>query len=136
MSGFKYHRNNKHRYNTYENYIEETEEKSFYETLRNTLFYISFILILGISSLISFNFYQKSLNNTSNILLINQNEQNQVKNEITQFELTEVISNSIIEKIDTNNSFNKINNYQLKLIIKNVLEKVKNSSTHIIYNQE
>ena len=136
MSGFKYHRNNKHRYNTYENHIEETEEKSFYETLRNTLFYISFILILGISSLISFNFYQKSLNNTSNILLINQNEQNQVKNEITQFELTEVISNSIIEKIDTNNSFNKINNYQLKLIIKNVLEKVKNSSTNIIYNQE
>lgn len=136
MSAFKYHRNNKYRYNTYENYIEETEEKSFYETLRNTLFYISFILILGISSLISFNFYQKSLNNTSNILLINQNEQNQVKNEITQFELTEVISNSIIEKVDTNNSFNKINNYQLKLIIKNVLEKVKNSSTNIIYNQE
>jgi hypothetical protein len=136
MSGFKHHRDNQHRYNIYENYIEEIEENNFYEKLRNTLFYIALILIISITFFISFDIYQKNLDNTSKILLVNQNQQNQVKDEITQIELTQVISNSIIKKIDMDNSFNEINQYQLKLIIKNVMEKIQNSPNHIISTRE
>jgi hypothetical protein len=112
MSTFKYHRNNKHRYNIYESHIETIEIKSFYVPLRNTLLIIALILTLLVTSLISLDTYQ--------------NKKHQLKSGITKLELTKIISNNVHEDI---------NPQQLKLIINNVMEKVENSPNQIIYTK-
>jgi uncharacterized membrane protein YraQ (UPF0718 family) len=125
MSGFKHHRNNKHRYNIYESHADVIEAKNFYPILRNTLFFIALILSLLVTSLISFDTYKKK-----------KVQQNQLKDDITKLEFTQVISKSIIKQIDENNSFKSVNPQQLKRIVKNVMEKVKNSPNQIIYTQK
>jgi uncharacterized membrane protein YraQ (UPF0718 family) len=122
MSGFKHHINNKHRYNIYESHIDVVETKNFYLILRNTLFFIALILSLLVTSLISFDTYKA--------------QRNQLKNDITKLEFTQVISKSIIKQIDQNNSFKSVNPQQLKRIVKNVMEKVENSPNQIIYTQK
>jgi len=133
MSTFKHHRDNKHRYNIYESHVETIVEKDFYIKSRNILFFIALTVSLFVTTLISFDTYKKQKNNNFKILLLNQNQD---KNEITKLEIAQAISNSIIQKIDANNSFGDINNKQLKRIIKNVLEKVKNSPNHTLYTHK
>jgi uncharacterized coiled-coil protein SlyX len=128
MSRLKYHRNNKHRYNIYESHTQAVETKSFYLVLRNTLFFIALILSLLVTSLVSFDSYKKI--NTQALFL------NPLKSEITELELTKAISDNIIQEINKDNSFEKINQKQLKRIIKNVMEKVKNSPNQIIYTSK
>ena len=127
MSNFKYHRNNNHRYNIYESHNEVVAQKSFYLLLRNSLFLIALILTLLVTNLISFDTYKTIKDKTSRTLLITQVQENQMK---------DVISNSIIKKIDIDNSFENFNHQQLKRIVKNVMEKVESSPNQVIYTQK
>ena len=124
MSSFKHYKNNKHRYNIYESHTEVLAVKSFYLTLRNSLFFIALILSLLVTSLVSFDSYKKKKDTTLRT------------DEITKLELTQAISNSIIKKINKDNSFENINHQQLKRIVKNVMEKVENSPNQVIYTQK
>lgn len=136
MSVFKHHRNNKYRYNIYESYAQTIEPTNFYVLLRNALFFIALTLSLSVTSLISFDSYNNKKAEASHLQLINQIQQNQVKNKITMLELTEVISNSIIQKIETDDAFESINQDQLNRIVKHVMEKVSNSPEQIIYTRK
>lgn len=133
MSTFKYHRNNKNRYNIYESPIERIEVKNFYVILRNTLFFIALTLSLFITGLISFDIYKDK---KTQLLIINQVQQNLTKDEVTKIKLIQAISNNILQKIDTNSTLKDINQLQLKRIIKNVVEKIENSPNQIIYTQK
>lgn len=134
MSSFKYYRNNKHRYNIYEDNSEPILVRSYYKPLRNTLFFISIILTLFIGSLITFDIYQKQTNNTSKTLLSSQ-IQKASKYKITKLELTQVISKSLIKRKNRNNTLENFNQQQIKLIIKRVIEKVEKSSNKITHIQ-
>ncbi len=132
MSNFKYHKNNKSRYNVYEDNTNTFEVKSLYLRLRNSLVFVTFILSLILISLIFLNTYS---NQNSQTLIINQLAKYPVDTKITKLELTNIISNTIVHKINTESSLQHISHHQLKLIIKNIMKKINNSSTQIIYTQ-
>ncbi|CAA6827195.1 MAG: Unknown protein [uncultured Sulfurovum sp.] len=136
MSTFRYHRNNNHRYNIYENFIEESNPKSYYTPLRNTLFIIAFISTLLMTLLLSIDFYQKKEYQVSYIFLPNTNQKNQVSDEISPMEITKVVSDNILKKIEAKNILQTISDEQLELIIQNVMEKIKNSPNEITYTQK
>lgn len=133
MSSFTHHRNNQHRYNIYESHDERIETISYYKPVRNTLLFIAITLSLLVLSFISFDKYVNQKTNLTQMLLIKQMQQNQVKDEITHLALTNAISGSIIKKIKTEDSFENINDIQLKRIVENVMEKIEHSPNKIIY---
>lgn len=136
MSTFKYHRNTKHRYNTYESHSEIIEivvPKIFYPKIRNILFFIALILSLLFTIFVSFPAYENQENKYFKTLMVNNNLEN--RNKITKSEITQAISEGIIQKIDSDNSFENIDNKQLKRIIKNVIKKVKRSHHNNFYTK-
>lgn len=127
MTNLQYHQSNSHRYNIYEdNFCSNDLPKSYYK-VSTKIFIIGTVLSALILTLTSLS--QKKVSVTKK-LQISQIHHTPVQNNITDKELTSIISNTIIQKSKTKTINRSISDTQLKYVIKNVMENIKYSSNN------
>lgn len=143
MYDFKHQIHENQRFNTYEVYIEKNKETSnSYTTLRNTLFFIVITLAIFITGAISLKSYQgyKQLNNSieSKKLLIKEEPPINTKQTIglSHSEFTKAITNSIVQNLQSKQGSKKIDNDELKRIIKKVVNKIQEEPNTTKYTQQ
>ena len=130
MNDFRLHRDDNSRYNSYEYYSNiysvPNEEKN-----RSTIFLlIAFFFMLIMASILLFKVLNSSPSETILKSYVPHNEQ---KDELSQVKLTHAISRSIIHHLQSNPAVKKLNDKDLKRIIKRVVQKIENEPKTLTY---
>jgi DNA-binding TFAR19-related protein (PDSD5 family) len=143
MYNFKHQIHKNHRFNTYELYIEKTEGTSnSYKTLRNALFFTLLILAIFITGAISLKNYQEYKQQNISIerknLLIREevpiNTNQTIK--LSHSEFSKAITNSVVHNLQSKHGSKKIDNDELKRIIKKVVNKLQEEPETTKYTQQ
>jgi len=126
MYEFKYKINDHQRFNSYEITIQKDKNQSTpYQIIRNSLLFIIFLLTIFIIGAFIKKSYQEYKKRVYLKHIIIKEIKDKSLNDLT---LNEVITKSVINNLEANNQTKTVNYNELKLIIKQIVNKIKDES--------
>ena len=129
MYDFKHQIHENQRFNTYELYREKDKPKiSFYQKIRNSLFFVIIVIVLFIMGAFLLKSYQNYSDKNSLVITqeigIEQTSLSQKENS-ANLALTQAITKSVVQNLQSQEKMERINYDELKLIIKKVVNKIQ-----------
>jgi len=118
--------------NTYETCTQTIEKEDSLNKIRNTLFYIVILLFLFMGGLFALASYQKEIHRGNDFSITSQT---QINTEISHLQLSKAITKSVIKNLQSQKTFKKINDNELKNIIQKVVNKIQEQPTKTNYSQ-
>jgi len=112
--------------NTYETCTQTIEKEDSLNKIRNALFYIVILLVLFMGGLFALTSYQKESHIGKNFSITSQT---QIDTEISHLQLSKAITQSVVKNLQSQKTFQKINDNELKIIIQKVVHKIKEQPT-------
>ena len=132
MYDFKQYNNDNQRYNSYKSYpdINDVLENSF--TLEKRVLFIFILVMVFLSGIFSLTLYQKYFDANSKTTISKKIKKDiQVSNS----QLTQAITKSIAQNLQSKQLITSINDDELKRIIKRVVKKIEQEPKKIIYSK-
>lgn len=132
MYDFKQYNNDNQRYNSYKSYpdINDVLENSF--TLEKRVLFIFILVMVFLSGIFSLTLYQKYFDANKKTTMSKEIKQDiQVSNS----QLTQAITKSIAQNLQSKQLITSINDDELKRIIKRVVKKIEQEPKKIIYSK-
>jgi ribonucleotide reductase alpha subunit len=125
MYDFKHKIYDNQRFNSYEIVIEEdTERVSFYQKVRNGLFFVILVLSIFIIGAFLLKSYQ-SYFNTNCVVITQELAVKKLPHNSAHLALTQAITQSVVLNLQSQEKIEVINYNELKLIIEKVVQKIQ-----------
>lgn len=130
MYDFKY----QNHLNTYESYSKTIEKEDSLNKVRKSLFYIVILLFIFIFGMFALTSYQKY--NYKQDFTNNQSIPSTISTKISHLQLTEAITQSVVNNLKSQRSLQKINDDELKSIIQKVINRIEAEPSKTKYSQK
>ena len=132
MYDFKQYNNDNQRYNSYKSYpdVSNVLESSF--SVQQIVLFIFILIMVFFSGIFSLTLYQKYFDTNSKTTISKKIKKDiQVSNS----QLTQAITKSIAQNLQSKQLITSINDDELKRIIKRVVKKIEQEPKKIIYSK-